>query len=624
MQNKETDYLEAIVSCSKWIDKYIGRKEWTNDKDVTDLLVNYYHAIYAQIHYVLLPQKTDKAEEQIRDILAKYVVGYTDKKKGKNYIGIIDPLKGKLHQITAKKILKDEYIARYYELYDNFMALASFRSFKHFCLYLEECYAPKDKIIWKYCEKHGLAEGMWHCLTNMVTRGMYKTLFKQTPTGYFKTYSNICFIAWLFGIMPNTDVLYVLGNPSMPKKVFVGIKQQMTRPKYAKIFPYYAQFGCSEAKMFEINSESNGELLISGANSLCNLKIVSKDAAIDGTRFKWRFYDDVTRSKDKNNARQHEKDNELYHDDWTKRRYTEYDDYEIFSGTAYSPYDLINVQKDRLGVDYAVACKFKYCTINPNTKTVFVKIPKLDYETDESTLPEKYTTLLARQERERDAETFFAMEQQDPVPPTGLPFDWKKLKTYTELPANVQNGGVRSNASLAIFDPARTGKDNCSLGIHSKCEDMYYLTSCFYRKTPLDGRMEDGRTALEHCCDLIIEKNVVELGIEVNTNSTLKKQIEDILFAKGYRSCNIFEIYSIQKKDDKIFENQSTILEYVVFPDKKLYGTSSMMGQYMKNITTWHAKTKDNDDSIDTEAMFSQNFILGKQSKIAKAKLLYI
>lgn len=624
MQNKETDYLEAIVSCSKYIDKYFNGKEWKDDKLITDMFGMYYQAIYNQIHLVLVPQKSEKAEREICDILAKYVVGYTDGKTKKTYIGSIQPIKAKLHQITAKKIVKDEYIARYYELYDNFMALASFRSFKHFCLYLEECYAPKEKIIWKYCENHGIAEGMWHCLTNMVTRGMYKTLFKQTPTGYYKTYSNICFISWLFGIMPDTDVLYILGNPTMTKRILIGIKQQMTRPKYAKIFPHYKQFGCSEQKMFDICSESTGELLISGASNLCSLKVVSKDASIDGVRYKWRFYDDITRSKDKINDRQHQKDNEMYHDDWTKRRYTEYDDYEIFSGTAYSPYDLINVQKERLGADEAVASRFKYCTVNPKTRTMFVKIPKLDYETDESTLPEKYTTAKAREERDRDEETFFAMEQQDPTPPTGLPFAWKKIKTYTELPATAQNGGIRSNVCWAVFDPARRGIDNCSLGIHSKCEDMHYLVSCFYKKTPLDGKMPDGRTALEHCCDLIIEKNVVELAVETNTVSNLKKQIEDILYSKGYRSCNITEIYSAQKKADKIFDNQSTILEYIVFPDKKLYGTSSMMGQYMKNITTWHEKTKENDDSIDTEAMYSQTFILGKQNRVAKAKLLYI
>ena len=625
MAEIQNDYTKIIETLAKEIDKrFKNRNLWANDEEITRLFGIYYTAIYEQIHTVLHPMRTEKSEKKLRDILAKHVIGYVDKKKCVNFIGSINPLKAKLAQINRSKKTSNEFLARYLELYDNFMALASFRSFKHYCLYFEEFYAPEDKKIWVHADKNGIAEGMWYCFNSMAMKGEFKTMFKQTPTGYFKTYSNICFISWLFGDNKDTDVLYILGNPTMVKKVFVGIKQQMCRDRYAKVFPYYEQFGCNEDKMFEINNIKEGELLITGANSMCNFKIASKDTAIDGVRFKWRFYDDITRSMDKNNAAKHAKDNELYHDDWTKRRYTEFDDYEIFSGTAYSPYDLINTQKDRKGADKAVDCQFKYCTVNKKTSTMFVKIPKLDYETDESTLPEKYTTESARAERERDAETFFAMEQQDPVPPSGLPFDWKHLKTYTTLPEKAENGGSRSNVCKAVLDPARTGNDHLSLGVHSKCGDYEYLVSCFYKKTPLDGKMPDGRTALEHCCDMIIEKNVVELAVETNTVSNIKTQIEDILFARGYRACVITEVYSTQKKADKIFDNQSTILEYIFYPDRSLYGASSMMGQYMKNIVTWNAKTKDNDDSIDTEAIFSDKFIRGRLFGNRKAKLLYV
>lgn len=623
---KINDYTQVIQQASREIDKlFKNTKAWgQSDEKIIRLFRVLHTAIYEQVHNVLYPKQTEKSEKEIRDILAKYVIGYADKRRSINFMGCISPIKAKMSQIAKNRKINYEFLARYRDLYDDFMALASFRSFKHFCLYFEEAYAPEDKKIWVHAEKHGIAEGMWYCFGSMALRGDFKNMFKQTPTGYFKTYSNICFIAWLFGIDKDTDVLYILGNPTMVKKVFIGIKQQMTRERYAKVFPYYKQFGCDEYKMFVINNLKEGELLISGANSMCNFKIASKDTAIDGVRFKWRFYDDVTRSMDKNNAQKHAKDNELYHDDWTKRRYTEFDDYEIFSGTAYSPYDLINTQKDNKGVDRSQPCQFKYCTINKDTSTMFVKIPKLDYETDESTLPEKYTTETARRERDRDAETFFAMEQQEPLPPSGLPFDNKKLKTYTELPLRAKEGGARSNVCKAVLDPARTGSDNLSLGVHSKCGDLEYLVTCFYKKTPLDGKMPDGRTALEHCCDMIIDKNVVELVVETNTVSNIKKQIEDILHSRGYRACIIKEVYSTQKKSDKIFDNQTTILEYIVFPHKSTYGASSMMGQYMKNIVTWHAKTKDNDDSIDTEAIFSDQFIRGAINKGNKAKLLYL
>lgn len=614
--SKNAGYSAVIHRCECEITKiFKNPKRWKSENEkILRIYDIYYQAIYQEIHGNLDKAKNDICEEKIRDIIRKNVIGYNDKKSGVFYIGAIKPLKAKLAQVSGTKKLKDEYCARYMELYDNFMALASFRSFKHYCLYFEQSYAPNDKKIWVYADKHGIAEGMWYAFNRMALYGDTKNMFKQTPTGYFKTYSNICFISWLFGFNIDTDVLYILGNPTMVKKVFVGIKQQMLRPKYAKVFPYYEQFGCEEDKMFTINNLKEGELLITGANSMCNFKIASKDTAVDGVRFKWRFFDDITRSMDKKNVSKHERDNELYHDDWTKRRYTEFSDFEIFSGTAYSSYDLINTQKENKGVDSAEPTRFKYCTFNNKTATMFVKIPKLDPETDESTLPEKYTTESARRERERDAETFSAMEQQEPLPPSGLPFDYKYLKTYTELPDKVKDGGSRSDVCRAVLDPSRTGHDKLSLGIHSKCGDLHYLTSVFYRKVPLDAKMEDGRTALEHCCDLIIAKNVVELVVESNTVSNIKTQIEDILYSKNYKVCKVISVYSTQKKSDKIFDNQTTIQECIVFPDKRLYGAASMMGQYMKDIVTWNEKTKENDDSIDTEAIYCNQFVRGVTS----------
>lgn len=621
---KNNDYSIVIQKAYREIEKlFKSQKAWSQcDSKIIEILTILKTAIYEQVHNVLVPQRTEKTEKEVRDILAKYVIG--DKKKDAVFIGVIRPLKAKLVQMDKNKKARREYLDRYLELYDDFMALASFRSFKHYCLYFEEVYAPADKKIWVHAEKHGIAEGMWYCFGSMVLRGDFKTMFKQTPTGYFKTYSNICFIPWLFGIDMHTDVLYILGNPAMVKNVFVGIKQQMCRDRYAKVFPYYAQFDCKEERMFAINNIKEGELLITGANSMCNFKVASKDTAIDGVRFKWRFYDDITRSMDKFKSDKHKRDNELYHDDWTKRRYTEFDDYEIFSGTAYSPYDLINTQKENKGVDKAVDCSFKYCTVNKETATMFIRIPKLDPQTDESTLPEKYTTEMARRERERDAETFFAMEQQEPLAPSGLPFDTKKIKTYTVLPQKAKDGGERSNVCKAVLDPARTGNDNLSLGVHSKCGDYEYLVTCFYKKVPLDAKMPDGRTALEHCCDMIIDKNVVELLVETNTVSNIKQQVDDILRSRGYLSCKIDEVYSTQKKSDKIFDNQTTITEYIIFPHKSLYGASSMMGQYMKNITTWNVKTKDNDDSIDTEAMYAEHFIRGKSIRNGSIRVLHL
>ena len=77
----ENDYSRLISECEKQISIIFNGLEWKNDEKVTRLLDIYYTAIWQQIHNVLVNQKTNSAEKQIRDILARNVIGFVDKKK---------------------------------------------------------------------------------------------------------------------------------------------------------------------------------------------------------------------------------------------------------------------------------------------------------------------------------------------------------------------------------------------------------------------------------------------------------------------------------------------------------------------------------------------------------------
>ena len=137
---KTNDYGTVIQTVYQEIEKlFKNTKAWAQSDDkIVQLFAILKEAVYQQVHNVLSPQQTDKSEKELRDILAKYVIGYTDKKKSINFIGSISPIKAKLKQIDKNKKARSEYLARYLELYDDFMALASFRSFKHYCLYFED------------------------------------------------------------------------------------------------------------------------------------------------------------------------------------------------------------------------------------------------------------------------------------------------------------------------------------------------------------------------------------------------------------------------------------------------------------------------------------------------------
>lgn len=605
MPEIEKNYNKTIKDCNDILSRMIASKEWDNDEKLTDIYAIYRDAIYNQIYEILLPRKNYESEKQLREIIAKYVIGYRDSKTKILYHGVIRPIFSKIQQYSAKKNYNQEILARYLDLYDDFYAMAALRSFQHFCLYMEWDIPEKDRI---WCYSTHIAKPLWYFMGKMALDGSIKKFFKQTPTGYFKTWSDSNFQAWLFGLDKDTDCIKVTGNPKMPKVCLNGVVTLMTKKRYAKIFPEYAKFNCDKDAMFEIRNMITGELKIKGSFKNVNLLCIAKETAIDGGRFKWRFYDDVTRAMDCDNIDAHDKDDDKYNDTWRKRRYTENEDFEIFSGTAYNIYDFLCRRRDENGFENATPLhQYKYTSISPNKNTVFLMIPKLDWDTDEITLPAKYSTESAREERNKNYEKFMAMEQQQPIPPEGLPFDYKRIKTYDNLPKKENEGGTRSNFCRASLDTARTGANNLALGIHSKTGNMDYLVDCFYKQCPLDFKMPDGRPALEHCCDLIIKHQVTELLCENNTVSNIKQQIDDILHKRGYYACTIYIKYSVSVKNDKIFNMQSTILEYICFPRRGLFAEGSMMGKYMKDIVTWSVKAKI-DDSIDNEAMYSEQF----------------
>ena len=432
------------------------------------------------------------------------------------------------------------------------------------------------------------------------------------------SFSDTVAISFIFGFDINNDVLKVVGNNKLIVDTLTGVVGMMTSNRYAKVFPYYAQFNGNKEMMFDIGKASEGILLIHGSVRPKSLIVVAKDTAVDGVRAKFRFYDDITRSKDKENVPEHEKDWAKYSDQWSKRKYDDNLDFEIAGGTRYHTEDFLSRYREHYGEEQAVADKkFKYTMINEKTKFVIISVPKLDPITDESTYPQKFSTESARLERNRDPRTFAAMEQQQPETPLNSPFYWDNLQTYTSLPLKKCEGGNREDTCLASLDLPRTGANNISLGIYSKCENIYYLIDTYYEKKPLDYIMSDGRTELDWVCDMLIRHNVTELVVEINTCSDIKKQIMDKLLARGYANCKVIEKYSVEKKEVKIMTCWTPIINTIVFPARKVFSLSSMTGRFMQDIIAWNDKAKI-DDSIDSVCMFVQEFITKNSMSVGK------
>ena len=628
------DYGKILRDFTLTLDKFRkGKKEKVNgativydinnDNAIIKLLSAMSEMYRYQIHEYLVPQESVNGEKQIRQYVKDIICDILPIVETK--IRVISQKLGTLGRMSATKRAErqseinslEENRKKYLVLLDDFYALASFRSLKHFALYMEFD-KPDSQKVWKHAM--GCFESFYFYANSMILDGKVRRITKSFPVGYGKSFSDTVAISFIFGFDINNDVLKVVGNNKLIVDTLTGVVGMMTRNRYAKVFPYYAQFNGNKEMMFDIGKASEGILLIHGSVRPKSLIVVAKDTAVDGVRAKFRFYDDITRSKDKENVPEHEKDWAKYSDQWSKRKYDDNLDFEIAGGTRYHTEDFLSRYREHYGEEQAVPDKkFKYTMINEKTKFVIISVPKLDPVTDESTYPQKFSTESARLERNRDPRTFAAMEQQQPETPLNSPFYWDNLQTYTSLPLKKCEGGNRDDTCLASLDLPRTGANNISLAIFSKCENMYYLIDTYYEKKPLDYRLPDGRTELDWACDMIIKHNVTELVVEINTCSDIKKQIMDKLLERGYPNCKVIEKFTVEKKEVKIMTCWTPIINTIVFPARKVFSLSSMTGRFMQDVIGWQEdKRNQSDDSIDCICMFVQEFITKNSMSVGK------
>lgn len=612
----ETDYLSLIKECEKQINVLFKGKGWTDDEKVTRLLEVYYTAIWQQIHTVLVPLKTEKSEKQIRDILAKYVIGCTKNKTA--YIGAIQPIRAKLSQISKRKATSNEFLERYLELYDNFMALASFRSFKHYCLYMQSVFGF---TLWE--DTQNCFEGYWYYANKMVLDGEIKFLEKQLPTGFGKSLSDCFMQSWIFGIDIDNDILKVCGNDKFTDDCFQNVIKLMTSSKYAKAFPYYSQFDCEIDKMFQFCSRKDLKFAITGSKKSTNLRIVTKLSDVNGVRAKFLFLDDITQRKDMSNLTAHNKDIHSFSHEWFERNYNRNLFYIVASGTTYSQFDLLSFLKRVMGGDKASKSTInKYTHIGvsdyivPNGKSVFVCVPLLDYDTDESTYPKKISTHSARKKREENPTEFWAMDMQRPLPPDSSPFYFTKLRQYTTLPLIGECG--RLETCVGALDTKRRGKDYLSMPIFFEADDndrenetAFYLVDWLYDDRPM-----------KECISLIVSKiiqhKITRLYVERNTEECIETLLSDKLREKGYTSCVIEEVYSTEPKDRRIMSAEGDIKSRLIFPQYGMYSQSSDIGKALLNVYGYtYVGAVAHDDAPDSLALFVKRFVMNTTMRYA-------
>ncbi len=624
---KNNDYTEVIKAAYKEIEKLFKTpKIWDKeDEKIIQLFSILKEAVFEQVHNVLAQQKTASSEKELRDILAKYVIGYTEKKKSVNYIGAISPIRAKLIQLKKNKAARSEYIARYLDLYDDFMALAAFRSMKHFFLYMQQVFGI---TLWE--DTQNCFDGYWYYAGRMVLDGEIKFIEKQCGTGYGKSFSDAFMHAKIFGINIDNDILKVCGNDKFTDDCFQNVVKLMLSPQYAKVFPYYEQFKGDATLMFQFCSRKDLKFAITGSKKSTNLRIVTKLSDVNGVRAKYLFLDDITQRKDMSNLAQHQKDIHAFTHEWFERNYNRNFFYIIASGTTYSQFDILSHLKRVMGGENAVKSPInKYTYIGksdyivPNGKSVFVCVPVLDYDTDESTYPKKISTESARKKREENPTEFWAMDQQRPLPPDSSPFYFTKLRQYTTLPPIGECN--RLETCVAALDTKRRGKDFLSMPIFFEADDpenknqtVFYLKDWLYDDRPM-----------KECLPLIVAKiiqhKITRLYVERNTEECIETLIQDKLREQGYTACVIEEVYSTEPKDRRIMSAEGDIKARMIFPQYGMYAPSSDVGKALMNFYGYTYKgSVEHDDAPDSLALFAKRFIMGARRKNGTISVIQI
>ena len=621
---KTNDYTEVIETVYREIDKlFKNTKSWSQSDDkIVQLLSILKEAVWQQVHTVLIPQETDKAEKQIRDILAKYVVGYSDKKKHINFVGVLSPIRAKLVQINKNKKARTEYLARYLDLYDDFMALASFRSLKHFAIYMQKAF---NFTLWE--DTMNCFEGYWYYAGRMVLDKEVKFIEKQCPTGFGKSVSDAFLQAFIYGYNIDSTVLKICGNDKITEDCFNNVTSLMISPYYAKVFPYYAQFEGQINKMFEFHARKDLTFKIRGSVKSKNLMIATKLSDTNGVRADYLFLDDITQRRDMSNLTQHEKDIHSFTHEWYERKAKD-DEFQIVaSGTTYSQFDILSHLKREAGGENAVKSPInKYTSIArsnlvvENGLSVFVCVPLLDYDTDESTYPSKITTTKARLKREKHLAEFMAMDQQTPLPPESSPFYYTKLREYSALPQVGECG--RMETCIAALDTKRRGKDFLSMPIFFEADDAdnkgetaHYLVDWLYTDR-----------SMKECLPLIVAKiihrKITRLYVERNTEECIETLLQDKLREQGYTSCVIEEVYSTEPKDRRIMSAEGDIKAKMIFPQHNMYAQSNDIGKALLYFYgyTYTGKVA-HDDAPDSLALYAKRFIMGGGIRLAEISI---
>lgn len=468
-------------------------------------------------------------------------------------------------------------------------------SFEHFLIRYE--WDSTDKV---YEKRHEILRSYVYYLNYMCYHQEFETIVCNLPSGYGKTRIEKLYEAFRFGLDPTGTFLSVCSNDGLVKSSSRSVIDIIKSEEYAEIFP---KMNAKEDKKLFLK-ETDGEWKLKYCHLNNSYIAQSRESNVVGVRASHSIhiddmYGDPSEALNMSlNRRMWDK----YTSVWLERFVKGRNPQKVITGTLWSPFDLLAQIIDQLKKEnkFYPHPKFKFTQISEDGKHVIIQVPALDPDTGESTCPVLVSTEALIQKKNRISNYLWQCNyQQNPIPPDGLEFEWKNLKTYEIKPIN------ETGYTEAVLDPARKGHDYVSMPIFQKYGDDYALVDVLFERNAMSE-------LYEKICDKIIENHVVKFVIENNTDTSLKSLIEKMLFERGYFACIIIEKYNTEKKESRIQAEQGVIKRKIWFPAQELYPVNTPMGEFMEQMTMFSFMMANKfDDAIDSVALFSKMIIQG-------------
>lgn len=482
-----------------------------------------------------------------------------------------------------------------YTEYKLFLALSARKILRNFAFYVESF---KNKKIWSKTMKtlepaFFYADELLHGETLRLER-------VSCQAGLGKSYFGNLFVANLVGNYPNIQLLRVTYSDDLVKTTTKQTKAIIESQAFKDVFPRYKDV----SKMFK--ADDNYSFCLIDCEDEYNLFSVTRDGQSSGKRAKFLIIDDLLKGQlESSNVKLHQDLVDRYDSDWSTR--ADDDDQKLLLlGTMWADTDLLNVVETRAISQGELVddVRRKYTTKSGDGRSVFIAIPALDFDTDTSTCPMRFSTESLKDKRSKMSEELWAaVYQQRPIAPSGLEFAWDNLRQEKDRPIFDPKGNKIQYSRYASLDPARRGKNYVSMPIFYASHNEHYLVDWLYKKASM-------RELYDLIVDRIIEHRIQELIVEINTDTSLKTVLETKLRQRGYYSCTIVELYSTKNKEQRIKDSQGTVRNCLIFPIKGQYNETHEIGKAMQSVTSYSFLYPNKyDDAIDSLAIYADHFV---------------